>query len=384
MIHCFLWEPSTHILGVPAFHSKQQPRPLCGWGNSLWFWHRKLPKLTEIGWHPKHSKSHEMFNRFLIPPNCSFGSFAAIFFFRGSDMLRSFCGDPLFGRSCRVCWTKTWPWPAGTPLGVHHGNSESSIVGTQLNVYKWYEVGLTWTTKSNYVINSYYSALQQKCKKLRISAFEISLCLILNVLRFVLGTHAPLIVLYPQKSPQFPSEIGLLQTSTVIFPPSSNMERFTILRRSNESDESNESDKSIPFIFLHPFIGPPLQGAKNHHDHHHDHTSMAFKGTKPSFWELTMIATAHCFHVSSIRSTNWTKSPGCRERNSSFGCGLWQRWPQLFSRAWQLDGSSWCFKSGSYSKKPKNPNPFLKIDGSNPIPRGFDRCNPFLGTCLDS
>ena len=61
-----------------------------------------------------------------------------------------------------------------------------------------------------------------------------------------------------RKIPKFPSEVGLLQT-TVILPPSSNMERFTILRRSNESDESNES---IPFIFLHPFIGPPFKVPK--------------------------------------------------------------------------------------------------------------------------
>lgn len=89
--------------------------PIFVWlkANSLWFStencvknHRNRMTLQAF-----QIASHEMFNRFMEnPPKLlQTGSFPGVFFFRGSDMLRSFCGDPLFGRSCRVCWTKTWP-----------------------------------------------------------------------------------------------------------------------------------------------------------------------------------------------------------------------------------------------------------------------------------
>ena len=105
---------------------------------------------------------HETLNRFMEnPPNCSiFASFPGVVFFRGSDMLRSFCGDPLFGRSCRVCWTKTWPWPTETPVGeVGPGERLTPVVQVCMAISTIPIMQMVWSRADwdykRYVINSY-------------------------------------------------------------------------------------------------------------------------------------------------------------------------------------------------------------------------------------
>lgn len=105
--------------------------------------------------------SHEMFNRFMEnPPKLlQTGSFPGVFFFRGSDMLRSFCGDPLFGRSCRVCWTKTWPWATEAPLGSGTRITPTPVVQVYLVISTIPIMQMVWSRADwdykRYVINSY-------------------------------------------------------------------------------------------------------------------------------------------------------------------------------------------------------------------------------------